>query len=258
MRRTPAAWLSDALSGLRDELRRNLDRGPLDARTTFILVLATVLLTLFHYYGKSVSYARLPFSRWLDERMGLDSSWDGILPYAWWGMASIGLRVLVPLLLVAVAFGDRPRDYGLTLRGSVRHLPVYGVLYLGMLPFLLLVSTWDSFRRTYPFWEGAQQGGIHLWVYEALYGLQFVGVEFFFRGLLTFALCRRFGYHGLLLATIPYVMIHFNKPLSETLGALIAGVVLGYLAWRSRTIVPGILLHAGIAWTMDLLALRGA
>ena len=54
---------------------------------------------------------------------------------------------------------------------------------------------------------------------------------------------------------IPYVMIHFNKPVPETLGALVAGVVLGYLALKARSCVLGIALHFGVAITMDFLAI---
>ena len=41
----------------------------------------------------------------------------------------------------------------------------------------------------------------------------------------------------------------------ETLGALVAGTILGYLALRTRSIWPGVLLHGGIALTMDVLAM---
>jgi membrane protease YdiL (CAAX protease family) len=52
-------------------------------------------------------------------------------------------------------------------------------------------------------------------------------------------------------------MIHYGKPLPETLGAIGAGVILGTLAMRTRSIWGGVLIHIGVAITMDMLALRG-
>ena len=45
--------------------------------------------------------------------------------------------------------------------------------------------------------------------------------------------------------------------LPETLGAIGAGVILGTLAMRTRSIWGGVLIHIGVAVTMDVLALRG-
>ncbi|HEX6314696.1 MAG TPA: CPBP family intramembrane glutamic endopeptidase, partial [Gemmatimonadaceae bacterium] len=98
-------------------------------------------------------------------------------------------------------------------------------------------------------------GGASFWGYELAYGAQFAGVEFFFRGFLTFALFRRFGYNALLIMAIPYVMVHFNKPLPETFGALGAALILGGLALRAGSCVPGIFLHWAVGITMDILAI---
>ena len=49
--------------------------------------------------------------------------------------------------------------------------------------------------------------------------MQFWSLEAFFRGFFIFGLRRRFGYYSVIIMTIPYCMIHFNKPITETLGA---------------------------------------
>jgi len=55
--------------------------------------------------------------------------------------------------------------------------------------------------------------------------------------------------------TVPYTMIHFSKPMPEAFAAIVAGLVLGTMAVRSRSFVPGIFLHVAVAITMDLLVL---
>lgn len=225
----------------------------LDARTSQLFVVATVLLTVFHYYGRTGGYHQLGIAPLVAPHAG---SWADLMPFAWWGAMSVLVRVVVPVVLIVWLWRERPADYGLQWRGTLQHAPVYLCLYLLMLPFLVLAATWSSFQRTYPFYEAASAGGVRFWAWEAAYLPQFVGVEFFFRGFLLFGLYRKFGYNALWISAIPYVMIHFNKPLTETLGALVAGIVLGWLALRAKTVLPGIFLHGGIAITMDALAIR--
>lgn len=227
----------------------------MDAKTTIVFVATAVLLTLFYYYGKSGFYRR-ELASFVQERWGPSlGEYLDLMPYAWWGLCAIGMRVLIPVLLIVAVFRESPRDYGLRLRGVLPHLPIYLLLYVGMLPVLLLAARSPAFLETYPFYHRAVQGGGHFWWYELTYFLQFVGVEFFFRGFIVFALFRRFGYHALMIMAIPYVMIHFNKPIPETIGALFAGLLLGYLALKAKSIWPGVALHWGVAVTMDLLAI---
>jgi membrane protease YdiL (CAAX protease family) len=54
---------------------------------------------------------------------------------------------------------------------------------------------------------------------------------------------------------VPYCMIHFGKPWAEALAAIIAGVVLGTLALKTRSIWSGFLIHVTVAVSMDLAAL---
>lgn len=243
------------LQAVRDDLQHNEGAPPLDAKTTTVFVATAVLLTLFYYYGKSGFYRR-ELAALFEARWGASlGEYVDLMPYVWWAGNAVVMRVLVPVLLIVLVFRESPRDYGLRLRGVLPHLPIYVALYVGMLPLLVWAAGTPAFQSTYPFYSRAAQGGGHFWWYELTYFLQFVGVEFFFRGFLTFALFRRFGYHALMIMAIPYVMIHFNKPIPETIGALFAGLLLGYLALKAKSIWPGVALHWGIAVTMDLLAI---
>jgi membrane protease YdiL (CAAX protease family) len=163
--------------------------------------------------------------------------------------------VAIPLGIVVFVFREKPADYGWKWRGQLAHAPVYAGLFVVMLPLLLWAATLGSFQAKYPFYKGAAEGGGIFWAYELMYGAQFVGVEMFFRGFLTFALFRRFGYNALLLMAVPYVMVHFGKPLPEVVGAFGAAIVLGSLALRMGSCVPGIFLHWAIGMTMDTLAI---
>lgn len=230
--------------------------APIDQRTTLVLVASIVLLVTFQYFGKPESYRGSAFAARMQP---VADAWFGahadMAPFVHWGVASIVLRVLVPFAIITFLFREPLREYGWRWRGLARHVPTYVALYLLMLPLLVWASTQASFQQKYPFYRGAADGGAAFWGYEALYGAQFMGVEFFFRGFLTFALFRKFGYNALLIMAIPYVMVHFNKPLPETFGALGAALVLGGLALRAGSCVPGFFLHWAVGITMDVLAI---
>jgi membrane protease YdiL (CAAX protease family) len=46
-----------------------------------------------------------------------------------------------------------------------------------------------------------------------------------------------------------------SKPLFEAFGAILAGIVLGTMALKTRAIYGGVLVHIVVAWSMDLMAL---
>jgi len=56
-----------------------------------------------------------------------------------------------------------------------------------------------------------------------------------------------------LFQTIPSTMLHFGHPLSELMSAVVAGILFGILAWRTRSIIPGLILHTAIGFGTDLL-----
>lgn len=226
----------------------------MDWRTTLVLLVTPALLTVFFYFGRP-SYFNSALREWAATIYGWEYEYFELLPYVYWMIACMIIRVIIPIFLIVLVMRERPSDYGFRIRGSVRHIPIYFLLYVAILPLLYWASTQASFQDKYPFYQNAVLGGWHFWGYEALYFIQFFALEAFFRGFLLFGLARRFGYYSVVIMTIPYCMIHFNKPLSETLGAIFAGMLLGVLALRSKSFYWGVLLHFAVAITMDLLAL---
>jgi len=229
---------------------------PADRNALIVLLTSTVLLLVFFYWGRPGFYFTSGLGGWVaDLARGSLEGHPGVGGYLWWGLTSMVLRVSIPLIVIVWLLRGRPGDYGFRVRGIATHLPVYGAMYLVMLPLLLWASSFDSFLGYYPFYKRAVEGGAAFWLYELGYGLQFVGVEAFFRGFMTFGLLPRFGALAVVVMTVPYTMIHFSKPMPEATAAIFAGLILGAMAVRSRSFVPGIFLHVAVAMTMDLLVI---
>jgi uncharacterized protein len=215
------------------------------------MVLVTVAgsLTLQEYLGGHDTYERLfppdgtPY-------------WE-LRGFAWWSGWRVTGYVLIPMAVLACLPGQRIGDFHVSLRGFWRHLWIYAAMFAAILPAVFLASTTSAFRHTYPFYRSANRSLTDLAIWEALYAAQFLSLEFFFRGFILHGLRRALGANAIFVMLVPYCMIHYGKPLPETLGAIGAGLILGTLAMRTRSIWGGVLIHVGVATTMDVLALRG-
>lgn len=163
--------------------------------------------------------------------------------------------IVPPALYAWFVLGLSPKDLGLNTEGFVKHLPMYFGFFGIVLPLVGYVSTDPHFQRTYPLSAHAAESWQWLAMWEVAYGIQFIGVEFFFRGFLLFGAVRFLGPYVLPAMVVPYCMLHFAKPWPETLGSIIAGATLGVVALRTRSILAGICIHAAVAWSMDFAAL---
>lgn len=227
---------------------------PLNGRDVAVIILSCVLLTLFYYYARP-GFFNHKLEVHVVSALGLETSpYRSVLSYWYWSFSSLLLRVLIPITCIVWWFKESPREYGFRIWRK-GHGRLYLGMYLVMLPLLAAASFLPSFQQKYPFYDDAHKSLTHFLLYELAYGIQFASLEAFFRGFLIFALFKRLGYYGVLIMTIPYCMIHFSKPVPETLGAIVAGLVLGFMALNSRSWIPGALLHWSIGFTMDVLCI---
>jgi hypothetical protein len=146
---------------------------------------------------------------------------------------------------------------GLT-RKNFNPLPYFGLLAL-MIPLIALASTQHDFLLVYPKMKNlvyldrfAHPAWPWKLLYEFSYGLDFLGIELFFRGLLVVALLDYVGEDAILPMAAFYCTIHFGKPLGECISSFFGGLILGVLAARTRTILGGLIVHLGLAWLMEL------
>ena len=173
-----------------------------------------------------------------------------------WGINCVLVFLVFPCLIVKFIFKENISDYGFQIKGLKKHLWIYFLLIIVMLPIVFFISKSPAFLNKYPFYHiSSKEQLTAFFIFEMVYILQFIAVEFFFRGFMLHGVKHKFGYYSILFAMVPYCMIHFGKPMSETLGAIIAGCVLGFLSLNTNSILLGILVHITIALSMDFFAL---
>ena len=185
------------------------------------------------------------------------TDWTRLAELNWWAGTQILFYGIVPLVAVRAA-GLLPSDVGWRWSGVGSHASTYAVLFAIALPFVIVVSGSADFLEHYPILE-IDPGQTGVWndllIWWPFYALQFVAIESFFRGVLVLGLSRYVGSVSVLIAVVPYMMIHFVKPPAEALASVVGGLVLGFLALRTRSIIWGIALHIAVAASMDIAAL---
>lgn len=174
--------------------------------------------------------------------------WVGVLTLFYW---------VVPAIITRLVLRERLSDYGLKPHGAFQGYKIYVIMLLVMIPLVWHFSGTQSFQAKYPFYKMEEDEGLwpNFWIWQVLYFIQFCAVEYFFRGFMVHGMKHRFGFYSVFVMTIPYCMIHFGKPMPETIAAIIAGVVLGTLSLKSCSIWLGIAIHYTVALSMDLAAL---
>ena len=249
------------------------------AKPLYIFVIVAVSLTLQEYFGGPQTM--LDFLSFLDKPSSpVDSpflyglvSWmkpaDGTSLYlklvrsdyfelwnlGYWAAWRVLGFLVIPAIAIVAFPGFKFSETGLSARSLLSHLWVYVVLFIFPLIGVIVVSYTDEFSTYYPFYSNAHESLFDFAVWEAFYIAQFFSLEFFFRGFMIQPLRKTLGYNAIWAMMIPYVMIHYGKPLPECFAAIIAGVVLGTIAMLSRSIWGGFLIHVSVALSMDLAAI---
>jgi len=238
-----------------------VEQGVTDRRALHCLLIVAVSLTIKDYFGGRPFYEEIlrPF---LASRQ--QAGWhflhleqfDELFGYGWWVFSRVFGYVLLPFPLWKLLHPrDSLLDFGLRTKGFLSHAWIYGLCTAVVVPLMLVVANQPDFGSYYPFYKQCSRSGLDLLLWESIYIIQFFALELFFRGFVVGALRPSFGSSAIIAMAVPYCMIHYGKPYLEAMGAIIAGIVLGSLAARTRSIYAGFLVHVTIALGMDLLAL---
>ena len=134
--------------------------------------------------------------------------------------------------------------------------------YLGflvvMLPLLIFAATQQDFLKVYPklkqFRVTFDEYMGQLLVYEPFYLLNFVMLEWFFRGYMVLFFKKYLNTKAIILVAMVYCSFHFGKPLLECVSSFFGGYLLGYIVYKTKSIWGGVMVHMGIAFLMDLFA----
>lgn len=169
-----------------------------------------------------------------------------------------GVAVIGPLLWYWRRHDRKTsRLYGFSSSGI--NLSTYLAILLVIAPAIFAISFTNDFLAAYPRWKIGMPAGLsdfeHLLAvgaFQFCYGVDFVFVELLFRGLLVMAFARYLGAGAIMPMVVVYAILHFQKPLGEAVGSIAGGLVLGVIAYNTKSIYGGVILHLGVAYLMEI------
>lgn len=189
------------------------------------------------------------------------------MPWNEYGYRALNWPVKCLLVLLLVTLVWRAGRYegpvaGMQLKGF--DVKPYFLLLFFMVPLIALAGTQADFQHTYPKVQRIafiDEYTTVAWpwklLYELSYGIDFLTIEFFFRGFLVLAFARYAGKEAILPMAAFYCCIHFGKPLFECITSYFGGMILGVVVYHTRSIWGGLIVHLGIAWLMEIAGFIG-
>ena len=226
----------------------------LDPVVVTAVVSLAALMTVNWYWGRGAYYRRWikPHLKGLYDddllRLGDCVSWEfsswflyGLIPFGVW----VWCRRRWPEKTnpdVGLTLGDRKIGTIATVIGLV--------VILGS---ILVAVKSGQFHARYPQCKAARFSWEFFVIYEIGLCTYLICWEFIIRGFFQSLLEPKYGPSAILIGLIPFVVVHFNKPSLETLGSIPGGLLLGWLAWRTRSMWYGAILHIALQCGLDII-----
>ena len=206
------------------------ERGVIDMLRdpiTIVVIVSTAMLLVVYYHGHDIDF--IP-------------DWAQRARLNWFGLNFLCLFI-VPALVTKFVLKRPLADMGLRWgewRTQLKYAAFFGAVTI---PAILIASRLGDFRGYYGRYMWGRNDIPLFLIFMAGWAVYFFAWEFFFRGFMLQALAERFGAAAIPLQTMPFVMMHFAKPELESIAAIIAGIALGWWAWRTRSCIGPWLLH---------------
>lgn len=219
-----------------------------DKKTNLTLLFTTIILFIYCYFG-SFSF--------------FENTFASIENLNYWKIIYHNIMAFVIFFIFGLIFTklflkDKLKTYGLQKGNFKFGFTIIGFATL-IVPLIALSTTFNSgMINTYPLINFNTSSWWQISLYFISYIMYYIGWEYLFRGLLLNTTKVKLGVIGaILLTTLVSAIIHtsigaFGKPMLETLSAIPAGLIFGYIAYKSNSIYYSLYTHALVGILTDV------
>ena len=218
-------------------------------KKVLIIFLSTAILQTISWYITSRRFFRFNYF----EQLQFDKNYF-VYEFFFWFIGDFLTLFVMPVVIIKLFLKGRLNDYGLRAGDYKTGLKYSSVFLCIMILIVWFVSARTDFIQTYPQLNDVKYSWGIFFLFEAGVLLYMIAWEFIWRGFMLFGLEEKFGYYAVLMQMIPFLILHNGKPAAETFGAIIAGLALGILAMKTRSVLYCIITHAGVMFSIDLIS----
>jgi hypothetical protein len=240
-------------------------------KTALILLSTFILLILWGSKGDMKIISKIFGEKW-PEALFPGVPWNYQLASFIVGFL---LLVVVPCCIIKFVFKERLSEYGLGWpkdknRRKQSAIAFFLIMGIAVIPFFLSAFN-PEMQEEYPLFGDVIAGGD--WgafvVYELVYLLFFVVIDFIYRGYLLLGLFKIkdmeafkgvkkikgplvFGIYAIFIQMLSYTMWHIAKPVPELIGTIFWGIGTGAVVLKTRTVWPVIISHWLLCVLLDI------
>jgi uncharacterized protein len=234
------------------QLAREMTTGD-NRRTSIVLLTSAVCLTAWHLAGN--------YNFWLHHpSAAMSFGYDpAIAAGIWMLISTVTLLGIIPLLIVKLVLREKLADYGIRW-GNLQFAAVCCLLVVPLVVFIGYCSAQSpQFQAMYPINPVARTSATALAWHLVGQLFWYAAWEFHFRGFLQHGMEKSCGIStGIWIQTLASTLAHFGKPGAEVFASILAGVLWGALAWRTRSLLAGFFQHWLLGASLDFFLFRGA
>jgi uncharacterized protein len=221
----------------------------LDRKVIIIFISVAILQTISWYYTSRRFFRYNIFDSLQDNQHVY------LIEYLYWFIGDFFSFFILPVLIIKFLLKEKIRDYGISL-GDYRAGIKISLIFLGiMLTIIWFASALPQFSSAYPELKTTIDSWNVFFIFETGLFIYLVAWEFVWRGFMLFGLEEKFGYYAIFIQMIPFLILHDGKPVLEAFGAIIAGLALGVLAYRTRSIFYCVITHACVMFSIDFISI---
>lgn len=174
--------------------------------------------------------------------------------YLYWFIGDFFTLFILSVVIIKFVLKEDLKDYGLQIGELKVGLILSAIFLTTMIILIWFFSATPSFSEKYPHLLSTRSSWNTFFIYELGMLIYMVSWEFIWRGFMLFGLKEKFGYYSVMIQMIPFVILHNGKPVAETFGAIAGGITLGVLAFRTNSIIYGVITHTGVMFAIDFIS----
>lgn len=181
----------------------------------------------------------------------LTDNYSGLHGWVWWFGIQGVLGFALPVAILRFGFRNSWSEMGLGL-GDWKLASKIALLYLPVVALgTWFLSATPEFMNKYPHYAPAARDWGVFFIYESFFLLYWIGWEYLWRGFVLFGTARAFGVLAIFVQTVPFAILHYEKPMPEAMLSIVGGVALGALVWRTRSFWIAVPIHAAQMMILD-------
>ncbi len=173
----------------------------------------------------------------------------------YWFLLDGSFMFFIPVISIKLIFREKLSNFGFS-KGDLKFgLITSSVFFAVMFIIVCIVSSSLEFRIAYPQGGEALRSNYKLlFFYELCILVYMLGWEFLWRGYMLFGLKEKLGLYTIFIQMIPFFILHKGKPEIELFASILAGIILGIQALRSRSFIYSWILHWLVMVSIDVIS----